>query len=129
MPNIIDLNTFLDSRGCLTVIEKVLPFDIKRVYFIYGVDKSTRGKHRHKATVQAVISLQGSCEIFVQRPCCPIIKNYVMDSPSKCLLLQPEDYHWMSMFTSDCILIVFASEFFDATDYIYEPYIHIPDED
>lgn len=128
MANIIDLKTFLDSRGCLTVMEKVLPFEIKRVFYIYGVDDSTRGMHRHKLTIQAAIALQGSCEIFVQKPDTPLTEKYVLDSPGKCLLLQPEDYHWMTKFTPNCILIVFASEYYDAGDYIYEPYFQILDE-
>ena len=47
MAHIIDLKTFTDNRGNLTVIEKVLPFDIKRIFYIYGVDDSVRGGHRH----------------------------------------------------------------------------------
>ena len=43
MAHIIDLKTFTDDRGNLTVIEKVIPFDIKRIFYIYGVDDSTRG--------------------------------------------------------------------------------------
>jgi hypothetical protein len=127
MANIIDLKTFLDSRGCLTVMEKVLPFDIKRVFYIYGVDDSRRGLHRHKATIQAAIALQGSCDIFVQNQDAPIEK-YILNSPGKCLLLMPEDFHWMSTFTPDCILMVFASEYYDPNDYIYEPYFEINHE-
>ena len=37
MAHIIDLKTFTDDRGNLTVIEKVIPFDIKRIFYIYGV--------------------------------------------------------------------------------------------
>lgn len=42
MAHIVDLKTFTDDRGNLTVIEKVIPFDIKRIFYIYGVDDSTR---------------------------------------------------------------------------------------
>ena len=38
MAQLIDLKTFTDNRGNLTVIEKVIPFDIKRIFYIYGVD-------------------------------------------------------------------------------------------
>ena len=55
MAHLIDLQTFTDKRGNLTVIEKVIPFDIKRVFYIYGVDDSTRGGHRHHNTIQAAI--------------------------------------------------------------------------
>ena len=61
MAELIDLKTYTDRRGNLTVIEKVIPFDIKRIFYIYGVDDSVRGGHRHHKTVQAAICLQGHC--------------------------------------------------------------------
>ena len=123
MANIIDLKTFTDDRGNLTVIEKVIPFDIKRVFYIYGVDDSVRGKHRHHKTVQALISIQGSCKIFTQSGHSENVKEFSLDNPSKLLICDPKDFHWMQNFSNDCILMVFASEYFVAEDYIYEPYI------
>ena len=122
MAQLIDLKTFTDVRGNLTVIEKVLPFDIKRVFYIYGVDDSIRGHHRHKKTIQAAISLQGSCRIMSQGGKSQPVEEFILNLPSKCLILQNVDYHWMYNFSKDCILMVFASEYFDANDYIYEPY-------
>lgn len=40
MAYLIDLRTFSNARGNLTVIEKIIPFDIKRIFYIYGVDDS-----------------------------------------------------------------------------------------
>jgi len=50
MAELIDLKTFTDVRGNLTVIERVMSFDIKRIFYIYGVDDSVRGGHRHHKT-------------------------------------------------------------------------------
>ncbi len=122
MANLIDLKTFTDSRGNLTVIEKVLPFDIKRVFYIYGVDDSVRGRHRHKKTIQAAIALQGECRILNHGGTNAELEEFILNSPSKCLIINPEDYHWMDNFSKNCILMVFASEYFNAEDYIYEPY-------
>lgn len=120
MANIIDLKTFTDNRGNLTVIEKVFPFDIKRIFYIYGVDNSRRGSHRHKKTIQAAVSLKGSCSISVDDNVTQ--NNFILDSPSKCLMINPEDWHYMDNFTEDCILMILASEIYDESDYIYEPY-------
>jgi len=122
MAELIDLKTFTDARGNLTVVEKVLPFDIKRVFYIYGVDDSKRGNHRHKKTIQAAVCLVGSCRISVQDGDGRPVSHYELDTPSKCLILKPEDHHWMDNFTPDCILMVFASEYYDTNDYIFEPY-------
>jgi dTDP-4-dehydrorhamnose 3,5-epimerase-like enzyme len=120
MAHIIDLKTFTDKRGSLTVIEKVIPFSIKRLFYIYGVDQSKRGGHRHHKTIQAAVCLQGSCTIYNNDG----VKEdvFVLDKPSKCLLIEPKDWHTMYDFTPDAILMVLASEYFDEKDYIYEPY-------
>ncbi|MCB9335179.1 MAG: FdtA/QdtA family cupin domain-containing protein [Flavobacteriales bacterium] len=120
MAHIIDLKTFTDSRGNLTVIEKVIPFDIKRVFYIYGVDDSVRGGHRHHQTIQAAICIQGSCIISNDNNAKK--EEFILDAPNKCLILNPEDWHQMHHFTKDAILMVFASEYYDEKDYIFEPY-------
>jgi hypothetical protein len=120
MAEILDLKTFTDKRGNLTVIEKVIPFDIKRIFYIYGVDDSERGRHRHKKTIQAAICLTGSCNIVNSDG--EKRETFTLDDPSKCLILHPKDWHYMEKFTPDAILMVLASEYFDANDYIYEPY-------
>ncbi len=120
MPRIIDLKTFTDKRGNLTVIEKVIPFEIKRIFYIYGVDDSVRGGHRHHQTVQAAICIKGSCKIYCNNGKEAI--DYFLDAPNKCLILETEDWHTMDLFSKDAILMVLASEYFDPKDYIYEPY-------
>tara|TARA_B100000809_G_scaffold112579_1_gene111113 strand:- start:1965 stop:2330 length:366 start_codon:yes stop_codon:yes gene_type:complete len=120
MAHILDLKTFTDKRGNLTVVEKVLAFDIKRVFYIYGVDDSVRGGHRHVKTIQAAVCLQGSCIITNNDN--KKQEEFVLDSPSKCLILEPQDWHQMKSFTKDTILMVFASEFYEESDYIFEPY-------
>lgn len=120
MANIIDLKTHTDSRGNLTVIEKVIPFDIKRIFYIYGVDNSTRGGHRHYKTIQAAVCIQGSCVIHSNNGIEQ--KDFILNSPSKCMLIEPQDWHIMTDFTPDAILMVLASEFYTSEDYIFEPY-------
>ena len=120
MAYLIDLKTFTDKRGNLTVIEKSIPFDIKRIFYIYGVDDSKRGGHRHKTTVQAAICLKGSCRIYNndgQKE-----DYFLLDKPHKCLILETRDWHTMYEFSPDAMLMVLASEYFDQQDYIFEPY-------
>jgi WxcM-like, C-terminal len=120
MAYLIDLKTFTDKRGNLTVIEKTIPFDIKRIFYIYGVDSSVRGGHRHKTTIQAAICMRGACRIYNfdgNRE-----EYFFLDQPSKCLILEARDWHTMDQFTPDSILMVLASQYFDHNDYIFEPY-------
>jgi hypothetical protein len=120
MAKLIDLRTYSDKRGNLTVIEKVIPFDIKRIFYIYGVDDSVRGGHRHHKTIQAAICLKGSC--MVSNNDGQKSESFLLDQPSKCLIIETKDWHIMYDFTEDAILMILASEYFDANDYIYEEY-------
>jgi dTDP-4-dehydrorhamnose 3,5-epimerase-like enzyme len=84
------------------------------------VDESKRGGHRHHKTIQAAICIKGSCTIYNndgQKE-----ETFVLDQPNKCLIIEPKDWHTMYNFTPDAILMVFASEYFDANDYIHQSY-------
>ena len=120
MAHLINLPTYTDARGSLTVIEKVIPFEIKRIFYIYGVDDSIRGGHMHKTTYQAAICLKGSCRFQNNNGVSKI--NYILDDPSKCLIINPEDWHTMDHFSPDAVLMVLASTEYSVDDYIYTPY-------
>ena len=120
MPKLIQVQTFSDDRGHLSVLEKNIPFDIKRVFYIYGVENSVRGNHRHHKTIQALICISGNC--IISNDSGLFQEEFILNQPDQCLFLYPEDYHTMHSFSADCILLVLASEFFDPSDYIYEPY-------
>ena len=72
MSKIIYIPTFKDKSGKLCVIEKILRFKIKKVFFIYDI-KDIRGGHRHKKTKQFILCLNGSCEIQIKNK----KKNYI----------------------------------------------------
>ena len=120
MAKLIDLTTFTDFRGNLTVIEKVIPFEIKRIFYIYGVDDSVRGGHRHHKTIQAAICIQGSC--IIENNNGTVKEEFNLNHPSKCLIIDPIDWHLMHSFTPDAIFMVLASEHYRAEDYITDPY-------
>jgi len=115
-----DLKTFTDKRGNLTVIEKILPFKVERIFYIYGVDGSVRGGHRHHKTIQAAICIKGRCKIYNNDSKTEEI--YHLNKPSQCLILEQKDWHKMYDFTKNAILMVLASENFDQKDYIFEEY-------
>lgn len=120
MAYLIDLKTYTDKRGNLTVIENVLPFQIRRIFYIYGVDGSVRGGHRHHKTLQAAICIKGRCKILSNDSDRKVI--YSLRNPSQCLILEQKDWHEMFEFSKNAILMVLASENFDEGDYIFEKY-------
>lgn len=120
MAHILDIPGFSDERGTLRVLEKVVPFEIKRVYFIHCSEGTVRGGHRHKSTTQALICINGACVISNHDG--NKKQDFILDSSSKCLILNPEDWHIMHEFKNNATLLVLASTLYDVNDYIDEPY-------
>jgi len=120
MSYIIDLEHYNDERGTLTVIDKVLPFEIKRSYYITGVNHLTRGGHRHKQLVEAVICMNGSFKVGLHNGTKQ--QEISLDSPHKCLIIEVGEWHNFYDFTPNSVLVSFASTHYDPEDYIYEPY-------
>ena len=116
---IIKIPTFKDERGFLTVLEDLLPFTIKRIYWIYAADNKIRGGHRHKVTKQALIAISGEVSLKINNG--HKEENYILDNPSECIIIEPEDWHSMT-FRDNAVLIVFASHKYDASDYINSNY-------
>jgi dTDP-4-dehydrorhamnose 3,5-epimerase-like enzyme len=114
--------------GWLGILEnnKHVPFEIKRVYFIYNLinhEDAVRGKHAHKALKQALFCINGACDIMVddgERK-----EKVTLDKTHTGLYLGPKLWHEMRNFRNNCILLVLASDFFDEADYIrnYEKFI------
>jgi hypothetical protein len=121
MAYLLNLNTISDERGNLTVLENVLPFEIKRVFYIYNnISNLQRGGHRHHKTILALICLNGTCTVSTDNNY--LKKDFILDKPDLCLVLNPEDWHTMHGFSEKAILLVLASEYFDSNDYIRTDY-------
>jgi dTDP-4-dehydrorhamnose 3,5-epimerase-like enzyme len=122
MATIIKLKSIENQDGILSVFEHLMPGHIERVYFIYDVPEfKIRGGHRHHNTWQGLVCLSGSCKIYVQENQFDD-ETFILDSPQKCLLLKPSDYHQMYDFSDECILLVMANKNFDPEDYIDQAY-------
>ncbi|MGB8195294.1 MAG: FdtA/QdtA family cupin domain-containing protein [Chitinophagaceae bacterium] len=122
MATLLTLKNIRDSRGSLTILdnlEKLLPFPVKRIFYIQKACVA-RGGHRHHNTEHAVICLVGNCIVTVNDG--KIEKSYLLNGPDQCLIIDTCDWHTMHHFSSDAILLAFASTVYDATDYIYVPY-------
>lgn len=120
MAKLIKFNTFKDERGFLTVIEKELDFQIQRVFYIYGTTANQeRGGHGHIKNRQILISLHGSCVVNVKKR--NYSEEFLLDSPQKGLLLEPEDWHEMKHFENENVLLVLASMPYDSKDYFTTP--------
>lgn len=125
---IIKVNELGDERGLLTVIEgnDSIPFDIKRVFYIYGtLPEVRRGYHAHYKTRQALVCVSGKCKVYLDNT--RRKTDVTLNSPTKILILEPNDWHEMYDFSDDCVLLVLASHLYDEADYIrdYSKFIEV----
>lgn len=108
-----------DERGSLVALEtgKTVPFDIKRVYYIFATQKDVaRGFHAHKDLKQIVVCVTGKCRMILDDS--KVRQEIWLDSPTKGLLISDLVWREMHDFSEDCVLLVLASEHYDESDYI-----------
>ncbi|MBT0821394.1 sugar 3,4-ketoisomerase [Campylobacter lari] len=116
---IIDFNALGDqSDGFLVALEsnKNIPFEIKRVYYIWGNQQDKiRGKHAHKDLEQIVICVKGSCDFILDNG---IIKKHIhLNQPSQGLYIGNNIWREFTNFSKDCVVMVIASKYYDIDDY------------
>lgn len=110
-----------DENGHLVAAEGKgnIPFEIKRVFFIYGSDKDVvRGSHANKKSEFVLINVSGSSKIRVRSPGGYLDKVYCLDRPNLGLYLPNMVWKDMYDFSADSVLMVLASEIYDASEYI-----------
>ena len=108
-----------DHRGQLVAIEggDSVPFDIKRVFYIYGTQKkASRGDHSHYNTKQYLIAVNGSCKVTLDNG--KTKQTFDLDEPNKGLFQDALTWGTMHDFSQDCVILVLASEYYDELDYI-----------
>ncbi len=102
----LNLQTIKDARGNLTVMEK-LPFDIKRVYFLHGIQEgATRGGHAQKTTERLMVAVNGSFHVAIRGK---HWKDVVLDDPSVGLRIMPKEWIELSEFSQGAVCMVLAS--------------------
>ena len=117
MPKLLELPSFKDSRGSLTVIEKLLPFSIQRVYYIYDTNTLPRAGHKHQVGQQALICLHGKCVVHVRTE--NDGQDFLLSSPNQSLLLDSSNWHRIE-FEPNAILLVLASHHYSPDNYIHD---------
>ena len=108
-----------DDRGQLIAIEQLkdLPFEIRRVYYIYDtLEGVRRGFHAHLNLEQILVCVKGSCKIHLDDG--SDTAEVLLDSPSKGLYIANNMWREMYDFSPDAVLLVLASEYYDEADYI-----------
>ena len=118
---IIELPKISDPRGNLTFVEanRHIPFDIKRVYYLYDVPGgSERAGHGHKKLQQLFIAMSGSFDLLIDDG--HEKKKYHMNRSYYGLYVCPMIWRNLDNFSSGSVCMVFASDYYDESDYYRE---------
>ena len=116
---LIEFPALGDDRGSLVSLEsnKSIPFDIKRVYYIFGTQQGVaRGFHAHKQLKQVAVCVTGKCRMVLDSG--ETKTDIWLDSATKGILIEDMTWREMHDFSDDCVLLVLASEHYDEVDYI-----------
>jgi dTDP-4-dehydrorhamnose 3,5-epimerase-like enzyme len=108
-----------DIRGNLSFIEEnnQIPFQIKRVYYLYDVPSgATRGGHAHKALQQIIIALSGSFDVILDDG---VTKRQIfLNRPHYGLYIPPGVWRELENFSSNSVALSLVSQLYDESDYI-----------
>ena len=118
---LINLPKITDPRGNLTVAEgaDVVPFDIKRAYWVYDVPGGeSRGGHAHKRLRQLVVALSGSFTVTLDNGY--ERRTVLLNHPWQGLVIETNIWRTLDDFSSGAVCLVLASDHFDEDDYIYD---------
>ena len=113
------LQVVRDLRGGMTVgeFERSVPFAVRRYYVIYDVPTSeVRGEHAHRECHGFLVCLHGTCSVVVDDGARR--EEVLLDSPEIGLYRPPMIWSTQYKYTRDAVLLIFASHYYDAGDYI-----------
>lgn len=116
---LVTLPKFATSAGHITAINNgaQIPFDTKRVYYLYDIPSGeTRGGHAHYNLHQLIVAAMGSFDVVLNDG--QNEKRFTLNQPNQGLLVVPGIWRELENFSAGAILLVLASEAYDASDYI-----------
>lgn len=131
MWKLVNLPKITDARGNLSFIEggnRHVPFDIKRVYYLYDVPADAdRGAHGHKDLQQLIIAISGSFEVVLDNGY--VKETFQLRRPWQGLYIPAGTWRDLINFSSGAVSVVLASEYYEEADYFRDygdfiDYIH-----
>lgn len=121
--NLIDIPTFTDERGAISVLDKELPFQVRRVFWLHHIaDGKDRGEHALLESTEIIVAVHGSFVVDLDDA---VNKTSVLlDSPDKGLVIRPGVWFRTHSYKDDGVSLIIAEEEYvrDKYTYDYEEY-------
>lgn len=116
---LVDIPTFTDERGAISVMDKELPFEVKRVFWLHHiVEGKDRGAHALLESSEIVIAVHGSFVVDLDDNEKKI--SIVLDAPNKGLMIRPGIWFRTHSYIDGGVTLVIAEEEYARDKYTYD---------
>lgn len=117
--NLIDIPTFTDERGSISVMDNELPFEVIRVFWLHHIhDGKDRGAHALLDSSEIMIAIHGSFVVELDDTKTKV--RIVLDDPGKGLMIRPGIWFRTHSYNNDGVSLILASEAYARGKYIYD---------
>ena len=129
---LIELDKHHHDKGNISVVQnhKDIPFDVKRIYYLYDVPGGeSRGGHAHYDLQQLIVAASGSFDVVLDDG--SVKRTFTLNRPYQGLLIVPGLWRELENFSSGSVCLVLASEKYNEGDYIrdYDKFIEYKNND
>ena len=115
----VDIPTFTDERGAISVMDKELPFEVKRVFWLYQIkDGKDRGAHALLDSSEIIFAIHGSFVVDLDDTVSNV--SILLDNPSKGLIIRPGVWFRTHSYREDGVSLILASEEYSRDKYTYD---------
>lgn len=117
--NLIDIPTFTDERGAISVMDKELPFQVRRVFWLHHIaDGKDRGEHALLDSTEIIVAVHGSFVVDLDDT---VSKTSVLlDSPDKGLVIRPGIWFRTHSYKDEGVSLILAEEEYARNKYTYD---------
>ena len=116
---LIDIATFTDERGEISVIDKELPFEVKRVFWLHHIQEGKdRGAHALLEGMEIMVAVHGSFVVDLDDGTGKI--SVLLDDPGKGLIIRPGVWFRTHSYKKEGVSLILASEAYVRDRYTYD---------
>lgn len=117
--NLIEIPTFTDERGAISVMDKELPFQVRRVFWLHNIaDGKDRGEHALLDSAEIIVAVHGSFVVDLDDTVSKI--SVLLDSPNKGLVIRPGIWFRTHSYKNDGVSLILAEEEYARNKYTYD---------
>ena len=115
----VDIPTFTDERGAISVMDKELPFEVKRVFWLHHINEGKdRGAHALLYSAEIMIAIHGSFMVDLDDTDTKL--RVLLDNPGKGLIIRPGIWFRTHSYKDEGVSLILASEEYSRDKYTYD---------